>query len=248
MISSLWHSIVYRPLFNVLIVFINILPGHSVGGAIILLTVLVRLALFPLTGKSIRVQKAMKELEPKLKHVREKHKDDKQTQAKKTMELYQEHGVTPFSGCLPLFIQIPIIIGLYWVFLKGLKVIDPSVLYGFISAPSTLDMHFLVFDLAGKSAFLALCASVSQYVQATLSLGRQQAPTPTDASKPTMQEDFAKTMQFQMRYILPVMIGVIAYKATAAVALYWATSNILSVAQELWMRRSTKNNPTKLIA
>ncbi len=239
MISSLWHSIVYQPLFNVLILLINILPGNSVGTAIILLTVLVRIALLPLTGKSIKVQKAMKVLEPKLKHIRDKHKDDKQLQARKTMELYQEHGVTPFSGCLPLLIQIPIIIGLYWVFLDGLKIVDVSVLYGFVAAPGALDMHFLIFDLAGKSAFLALCAAVSQYFQATLSLGRQDTPKPADASTPTMQEEFAKTMQFQMRYILPIMVGVIAYNATAAVALYWATSNILSVAQELWMRRST---------
>src|SRR5438552_3102102 len=113
MISTFWHAIVYKPLYNVLIFFISIFPGHSVGGAIIALTLIVKLALYPLTGKSIKAQRAMKELEPELKKIREIHKDDKQLQAKKTMELYQERGVTPFSGCLPLFIQIPIIIGLY---------------------------------------------------------------------------------------------------------------------------------------
>ena len=125
MISSVWHEIVYQPLYNILAFLIGVLPGHSVGLAIITLTVVVRLALFPLTGKSMKAQKVMKELEPELKRIREAHKNDKQLQAKKTMELYQEKGVTPFSGCLPLFIQIPIIIGLYIVF-KDLKAIDPD--------------------------------------------------------------------------------------------------------------------------
>lgn len=237
MISTLWHTIVYKPLYNTLIFFIGVLPGQSVGGAIILLTIIVKLALYPLTGKSIKAQHAMKELEPELKQIREKHKEDKQLQAKKTMELYQERGVTPFSGCLPLFIQIPIIIGLYWVF-KDLK-IDDTMFYGFISKPTSLDMHFLVFDLAQKSIILAGLSGVTQFIQTHLSLGRQSV-TPTTLStdgKPTFQEDFAKSMQVQMRYVLPVMIAVIAFNTSAAVALYWTTSNILSIIQELLMKR-----------
>jgi len=184
----------------------------------------------------------MKEIEPELKRIREVHKDDKQVQAKKTMELYQERGVTPFSGCLPLFIQIPIIIGLYWVF-KGLK-IDSALFYGFVTAPTSLDMHFLFFDLAAKSAILAVLAGFTQYIQTDLSLGRQNitpaTPVKTDG-KPSFQEDFAKSMQVQMRYILPVMIGFIAFKTSAAVALYWTTSNILSIVQELLMRRKKQD-------
>lgn len=237
MISTLWHTIVYKPLYNTLILFIGFLPGQSVGGAIILLTIIVKLALYPLTGKSIKAQRAMKELEPELKQIREKHKDDKQLQAKKTMELYQERGVTPFSGCLPLFIQIPIIIGLYWVF-KDLK-IDNAMFYGFVTRPISLDMHFLFFDLAQKSIILAGLSGITQFIQTHLSLGRQPVTTPTPAvdGKPTFQEDFAKSMQVQMRYVLPVMISFIAFNTSAAVALYWTTSNILSIIQELLMRR-----------
>lgn len=233
---ALWNSFVYEPLYNVLIFLVDILPGHSVGGAIILLTVIVRLVLYPLTGKSIRAQRAMKELEPEVKRLREKHKDDRQQLSLKTMELYRERGVSPFSGCLPIFIQIPIILGLYWVFFKGLAVVNVEILYGFVSAPVTLDMHFLFFDLAAKSIVLAALAGITQYYQTHLSLGKQ-TPAPSTGEKPTFQEDFARSMQLQMRYILPVMIGVIAYTTSAAVALYWATSNILSIAQELQMRR-----------
>ncbi len=238
MILSLWHAIVYRPLFNLLIVFVGFLPGNSVGLAIILLTIIVRVSLFPLTGKSIRAQRAMKELEPELKIIREKYKENKQEQAKKTMELYKDKGVTPFSGCLPLFIQIPIIIGLYFVF-KDLTIIDQSQFYSFVSHPGSLDMHFLSFDLASKSAFLAVCAGITQYFQADLSLGRQ-APPPPKGSTPSFQEDFARSMQLQMRYILPIMIVFIAFSSSAAVALYWTTSNILSITQELLIRRKAK--------
>ena len=124
---------------------------------------------------------------------------------------------------------------------KDLLTTDQSQLYSFVVHPGVLDMHFLVFDLAAKSAILAATAGMAQYFQADLSLGRQD-PTPPlkNGATPTFQEDFAKSMQMQMRYVLPVMITFIAYNATAAVALYWTTSNILSIAQELLIRRSSK--------
>ena len=154
------------------------------------------------------------------------------------MELYQEKGVTPFSGCLPLLIQIPIIIGLYVVF-KDLKEINVHYLYSFISNPGALDMHFSGFDLAAKSMILAGTAGFTQFIQTDLSLGRQPPPAPT-SDKRSFQEDFQRSMQIQMRYVLPVMIGFIAFTTSAAVALYWTTSNILSIVQELLIRRSMK--------
>ena len=241
MISSIWHAIIYRPLYNVLILFIDILPGHSVGGAIILLTFIVKLALFPLAGKAIDAQHAMRKLEPDLKRIRETHKEDKQKQAQHTMELYQKHRITPLSGCLPLFVQIPVIIGLYWVFLRGLSV-DPAMLYAFVGAPSSLDMHFLVFDLGEKSLFLALLAAFTQYIQASISMPKTNNEQKKNGEKRSLQEDFAQSMQMQMKYVLPIMIGFIAYKSVAAVALYWATSNILSIVQEILMRRRRTRN------
>ena len=242
MISSLWHTVVYQPLYNILTYFIGTLPNHSVGFSIILLTVIVRVSLFPLTGKSIRAQQAMKALEPELKQIKEKHKDDKQLQAKKTMELYQEKGVTPFSGCLPLFIQIPIIIGLYIVF-KDFVDIDPSILYSFITHPDNYEMHFLLFDLASKSAVLAALAGITQYFQTDISLARaktQETPKKDNTGGPSFQEDLAKSMQVQMRYVLPVLISYIAFNTSAAVALYWTTSNILSIIQELIIKNGAK--------
>jgi YidC/Oxa1 family membrane protein insertase len=237
---SAWNTIVYQPLYNILVTLVDVLPGHSVGMAIILLTILIKIVLFPLTTKSIRAQRAMKELEPELKKIREESKDDKQKLAKRTMELYQARGVNPFSGCLPLLIQMPIIIGLYWVFFKGLQAVDTEVLYSFVTAPASFDMHFIIFDLSAKSIILALVAGVSQYFQTKISLGAQEPlPLKSSTEKGTFQEDFARSMQVQMRYVLPVMVGFIAYTTSSAVALYWATSNILSILQELFVRRKS---------
>ena len=242
MISSIWNSLVYDPLYNLLILLIDHLPGHSVGMAIILVTIIVKIVLFPLTTKSIRAQRAMKELEPELKVLKERHGDDRQKLAQETMALYQKRGVTPFSGCLPLLIQIPVIIGLYWVFSRGLSSIDEKILYSFVDVPASLDMHFLIFDLAGKSVFLALLAGVTQFVQTHIALGKQTPlPPPTPDKKPSFQEDFARSMQVQMRYVLPVIVGGISMTLPAAVALYWAISNILSTGQELITKKGLNN-------
>ena len=237
MISSIWHTVVYQPLYNVLVFFIDVFPSHSVGLSIVLLTLIVKLALFPLTAKSSKAQRAMKELEPELKTIRDNNKDDKQASARLTMELYQKRGVSPFSGCLPMLIQIPIIIGLYMVFVTGLKKVDTSILYSFVVAPSQFDMHFLFFDLAAKSVILAALAGMTQYFQTDLALGKKVPLPAKTEGPPSFQEDFARSMQVQMRYVLPVMISFIAYTTSAGVALYWTTSNILSIVQELIMKK-----------
>ena len=247
MFSSIWHGFIYDPLYNTLVAIIDIMPGHSAGLAIILLTILVKVILFPLTAKSSRAQRAMKELEPELRQLREKFKEDKARLAKETMTLYQTRGVTPFSGCLPLLIQMPIIIGLYFVFSQGLKTVDTALLYSFVTAPESFDLHFLIFDLAGKSLILAMMAGFFQYIQTSLSLGKQ-APLPPkkEGQAPSFQDDFARSMQVQMRYVLPVMVSFIAYTTPAAVALYWTTSNILGILQELFLQKNNKKQNTPL--
>ncbi len=236
---SIWYTLIYEPIYNALIFIVELLPGHSVGVAIIILTLLVKILLYPLTTRSIKAQRAMKELEPELKVIKEKYSDDREKLARNTMELYKKRGVSPFSGCLPLLIQIPVIIGLYLVFFSGLKEIDTTILYSFVVAPALLDMKFLMFDLSAKSIILALLAGVTQYYQTSLSLGKPKKEE-VSAKKPgesSFQEDFTRSMQIQMRYVLPVMVGFIAYTTAAAVALYWATSNILGIVQEYLVKR-----------
>ena len=239
MFSSIFHTIVYDPLYNALVFLISTVPYGDVGLAVIAITLLVRLVLYPIFTSSIKTQTKLKSVEPKMKELKEKYKDDKQTQAQKTMELYKEHQINPFAGILAAFIQIPIFITLYFIFLRGgFPSIDTGLLYSFMSEPSKVNMHFLgIIDLAGKSIFLALTAGISQFIQMKMSpMGQNKKKS----ENPSMKEDLARSMQLQMKYGLPVMITFIAYFISGAVALYWTTNNVLGILQEIHVRKNLK--------
>lgn len=240
MIGGIFNTFFYNPLYNGLVFLISTVPFADVGIAIILLTVLVKLILFPLSRKAVRTQLIMKELEPELNELKEKYKKDKQQQARKVMDLYKEKGVNPFSGILLIFIQIPIILALYWVFFRGgLPKVDTSLLYTFVSVPQTVNMIFLgLVDMSGKSMVLAVLAGITQYFQIKLTL----PPLKNRNENPTLKEDLARSFQLQMRYILPVFVLVFSYIISAAVALYWLTSNIFAIGQEIVVRRKLAPN------
>ncbi|HEY5587983.1 MAG TPA: YidC/Oxa1 family membrane protein insertase, partial [Candidatus Paceibacterota bacterium] len=106
--SALWNSIFYQPIYNILIFTINHLTFGDVGFAIILVTIIVKLALSPLTKKSIKSQILMKRMEPEIKQIKKDY-PNKEEQAKKTFELYKKYGTNPFSGCLVILFQLPVI-------------------------------------------------------------------------------------------------------------------------------------------
>lgn len=236
MFVSLWNTLVYEPFYNGLIFLTSIVPTHDVGIAIIILTILVKVALYPLSRKAVESQVAMKKLEEPINALKERYSSDRTKLAQETMELYKKHGVNPASGCLPAIIQIPFIIGLYMVFLKGIT-IDPVHLYGFIPHPETLNTLFLgLVELGEKKHLLfAVLAGVSQFFYA-LSMAKN-TPPPTGPAK-NSQEEFARAMQMQMKYVFPGMITVMAYQFSVAVALYWVVGNIVSIIQDVWTRRS----------
>ncbi len=234
--SSLWNTIFYRPLYNLLLIFVAIIPSGDVGLAVIFLTILVKLILFPLTQKSIESQMKMKALEPELNKIKEQY-PDKAEQSKRTFALYKEKKISPFSSCLLILVQLPVIIALYWVFLKGLGTGAVPKLYSFVHFSGVYNMKFLgLFDIAKKSIVFALLAGVSQYLVGYLAQKRTGKVAQTEG----MSGQFAATLQTQMLYVLPVMIVLIAYRVSAAVALYWITSNMFTVGQELYTRRKLK--------
>ncbi|MCH8888955.1 membrane protein insertase YidC [Patescibacteria group bacterium] len=234
MISGLFHTFFYNPIYNGLVFLIDIVPLADVGVAIILITVLVKLLLFPISQKAVRTQFIMRGLQPQLEKIKEKYAKDKQAQARKTMDLYKEKGINPFSGILLIFIQIPIILALYWVFFRGgLPEIDLSILYSFINEPSKINMNFLgLIPMDGRSIVLAFLAGLSQYFQIKLSLPDLKKRD----DKASLKDDFARSFQLQMRYMLPLFIFGFSYFVSAAVALYWFTSNIFAIGQEIFLR------------
>ena len=116
MISTFFHAVFYNPIYNALVALVALVPGGDVGVAVILLTIFIRLVLLPFSLSAARTQRAMKLLEPKIKELKEKHKGNKDKEALETLALYREAKVNPFASILTVFIQIPVLLALYWVF------------------------------------------------------------------------------------------------------------------------------------
>lgn len=234
MLSYIWNTFLYDPLLNALAFLVSIIPGGDVGVAVILLTILVKVLLFPLSQKSIESQAEMNILAPEINKIKASGAS-KEEQAKQTFELYKKHKVNPFSGCLLVLIQIPIIFALYFVFFKGIK-FDSGLLYSFIHAPEHANMVFLgIIDIGQKSLILAILAGVSQYLQAHFM--PKPTSSPTAGSVPSFSESFAKSMHMQMKYIFPFIVAFIAYSISGAVALYWITSNLFMVGQQIYVKK-----------
>ena len=234
MLGNIWNLVLYKPLLNALAFLVSVVPGADIGIAVIILTIIVKAVLFPLSQKSIESQAKMNILTPELNKIK-KSGASKEEQAKQTFDLYKKYKTNPFSGCLLVLIQIPIIFALYYVFYKGLK-FDPSYMYSFVHAPATINMHFLgLLDLSQKSLFLAILAGISQYLQAHYM--PKPIKTSGDNKNESFQENFARSMQMQMKYVFPFVVALIAYSISGAVALYWITSNIFTVGQQIYIKR-----------
>ncbi len=234
-ITSLFNEIFFRPLLNTLVFLTGILPFHDLGFAVIILTVLVRLLLFPFTHHSIKAQTKMRMLEPEIAAIRENHKNQEE-QARKIMELYKQHGVNPFSGCLMLLIQLPLLIALYQVFMVGPADMGAH-LYAFVRMPDTLHTAFLgVINLMEVSVFLAAVAAITQFLQMKLAVPpgskKPLLPAATDA-KP----DISRMMTDQMTYVMPGLIFIIGLQFPSAVSLYWTTMNVFAIIHEMIVRR-----------
>lgn len=237
--NFIWHTFFFDPIYNSLVFFIDVVRDGDVGIAIICTVILVKLILLPLSLKAIRTQIAMREIEPKLAKIKEEYKDKRELQALKTMELFKEAQVNPFSSILLLFIQIPVVIALYFAVYSGggvaLPAINTALLYSFIPTPETANMLFLgLMDITLKSLPLALLAGLTQFIHTHLSLPPQKPRDPN--AEPNFKDDFARSMQMQMRYVMPVLITFVAYTISAAIALYFTVSNLFAIGQEYLVR------------
>ncbi|MBU6321184.1 MAG: membrane protein insertase YidC [Patescibacteria group bacterium] len=233
MLSAFFHVVFYNPIYNALVALVALVPGGDVGVAVILTTILIRLILLPFSLSAARAGRAMKALEPRLKELKEKHKDDKEAEALATWALYREARVNPFAGFLTVLVQLPVLLALYWVFrYEPFTMIDSARLYTFTPVPAHASMEFIgLLSVAGKSVLLAVLAGATQFLQAHFALSNA---TPAASGG---QADFQKVMGTQMKYVFPVLIGVISYTTSGAVALYFITTNLAGALQEWHVRR-----------
>ena len=138
-ILGFFHTILYVPIYNVLIFLVGVSPHGDVGLALIGVVLLVRLIILPFSLETVHTQKAMQVLNPHIKALQEKYKNDKEKLAKETFALYKKYKVNPFASILTLFIQIPILFTLYFIVrAKGLYQVNTSLLYSFVHAPAVL--------------------------------------------------------------------------------------------------------------
>lgn len=234
MIGELFRLILFQPLFNVLIFFYSNIAFRDFGLAIIYLTILIKLVLYPFSLKAIKTQQVLASLNPRMAELKEKHKGNKEELAKAMMALYKEEKVNPLSSIFLMLLQIPFLIAVYWAMRAGLNNTDWSALYPFVPKPENLNLNFLSFiNLGQKSIYLAVVAGGTQYIQAKL----LPTPKPLVKSAGSTDEAVASMMNKQMLYFMPVITVVIGSRLPSGLALYWAVSNILSSVQQYFLLR-----------
>lgn len=238
--GDVYRAVFYQPVFNALVWLYNVIPGHDLGLAIIALTALVRLVLWPLTAKAMKSQRAMQALQPRLKALQEEHKGDKEKLARATMALYGEAKVNPASSCLPMLVQLPFLIAIYQALQNGINQ-KLDLLYPFVKNPGAIaGVSFGALELANPSLPLALLAGISQYL---LARSQRKLSPPAPSAEPG-KPDMMSMMNKQMLYVMPAMTVFIGIKLPAGLALYWLVTNLLTLFQQWhFMRdRQTKTS------
>ncbi len=224
------HFILVAPLINLLLFTYHYIP--DIGVVIILLTLFIRLLLAPSFHKSLKSQAAMTALQPKLNELREKHKNDQAAQSQAIMALYKENNVSPFSSCLPMLLQLPILISLYHVFTKALNG-QYGDLYSFVPRPENFDPTFLGFlNLAQHSSasvagiILAVLAGLAQFVQSKMMMPKTQSNDTT-----------TKIMGWQTVYFLPLFSIYISLRLPAGLPLYWLVTTLFAIGQQYYIMK-----------
>ena len=253
-IFSFFVAVFFKPIITLLVGIINILEALHIPGAmgisIIILTILIRLLVWPFMASQLKVTKKMAELKPHLDELKKKHVGDKQALALAQAALYKEHGINPAGGCLPSLIQIPIIISLYQAILRivgGQSVNDINQwLYG-LHLTAKPDPNFLGLNLASKPSEFAhiglfvllipVITALLQFIQSTMMTPSSPVKEyPSDSSKEKKEkegaEDTMMAVQSQMRFMMPLMIGYFSFSFPTGLSIYWNTFTILGIIQQ----------------
>lgn len=229
--NTIWNTFLYEPIYNSLIFIAQHIALKDVGLAVVILTILIRLILLPISKKGVISQYKMRLLQPKLDAIKTRGLS-KEEEAKEQFALYKTEKINPFSGCLYLLIQLPILFALYFAFIRGID--QPTHLYSFLSTDGLKHMFLGFIDITKPYLPLAVLAGITQGIQAFL---MPKPPVTTDTG---FQAQFTKTLSMQTKFILPIIIIFISAKLASAVALYWVITNIFSIFQELYFRKTLK--------
>lgn len=247
----LFGELIYRPLYNLLVFVYNVVPFGDFGVAIIVVTLIIKFLLIPLSRKQIESQKKMQEMQPKIKEIQEKYKADKGKQSRALMEFYKQNKTNPFSGCLPTIFQLVFLIAIYRVLFNisntGLMA-DPKELYPFVPDPGQINQYFLgIIDLSRVIDFghltlnvvpqllLIISAAAAQYFQI-----KMLTPVKTVQNK-NSGPDISQMMSKQMIYLGPILTLFIGVKFPAGLSLYWLVSTVFAIAQQAQLTKKNKD-------
>ena len=232
----LYNEVFYKPIFNYLIWLYNSVPGSDIGLAIIILTITIRLLLYPLSLQSIKSQKALSSLQPQIEELRKKYKSDRERMAQELMGLYKKEKVNPASSCLPTLIQFPFLIAVYQVFARGLASNGfDQYLYPFVSNPGHINtMSFGIIDLAVPNLILAFLAGGAQFIQTRMLIHTKQPPKDIKNPIPVAKDEkLLSGMNKQMMYFMPVITVVIGASLPSGLALYWFLTTLVLALQQV---------------
>lgn len=266
-----FDSFLVIPILNILIGFYHLfqilgVPG-ALGLSIILLTIITRLILHPLTATQLKSTYKLNKLKPELDKIQSHFKDDKQKMHQEQMKLYQQAGINPAAGCLPLLIQMPILIALYNLFRNILangnltqmvsEINKPGVLYFPFLKINSLDLSFFGLNLAYKPIdwqkfgwwllLIPLITAALQYWQTKMMMPQSQKTDNlpaqvgqqqiTEKNKEKKEEDMSAAMQKQMAIMMPLMIGYFAYTFPLGLSLYWNTFTVFAIIQQDYLNK-----------
>jgi len=229
-------TILYVPIFNILVFLVWLIPNHSVGWAIIVLTIIVRLVLLPSSIKSSKASLKLQMLQPEINRIRKEIKDQ-QAQGKAIMDLYKKEGASPFGSCLPLLIQLPIIFVLYQVFLNINKNgLAGETIYSFIPHVDTINTLFFGLDLAVPEKWaLPIVAGVTQFILSKMMIPPTPPTTAGSANDPTAM------LNKQMVYLFPIITIIFARSLPAALSLYWIVTTLFGIGQQIYVNKAVRN-------
>jgi len=227
-----------QPILNLLVWLHNVIPGNDFGWAIIALTIIIKIVLLPLSAKSLKSQKALQDIQPKINKIKAEHKDNKELLGKEMMNLYKQEKVSPFSSCLPLLIQFPFLIAIYQVLRTGLENGSLDKLYSFVARPEIVDTMFLGFiNLNARNISLAVLAGALQFLQTRMLTHNKQPEIPG-----ARDEGMASMVNKQMMYMMPIITVLIGASLPGGLVLYWATNTLITLVQQIVVLQKPKDN------
>ncbi|MBM3231375.1 membrane protein insertase YidC, partial [Candidatus Peregrinibacteria bacterium] len=243
--TQLFRTFVTKPLLNLFIFIASLLPGHNLAIAIILVTILVKLILYVPTQHALEGQRKMQAVQPKMDEIRRKYKDDPKKQQEETMKLWKESKVNPMQSCLPMLVQFPILIGLFYTVRDGsVLALSKHLLYPpYQHLTWAFGTSFFGLDLLVPEVYFFPIALVAlQFFQMKLSFAiAKKKRSAKDEGKPEKKKEEGMSQQEiqqkVMLYALPLMIGFFALQFPAAVSLYWGVSTLFGIGQQLVVNR-----------